>query len=152
MKEGIYERVLKFSSTHVPIGLAGLGLVAITIYRLVTPISDDLKKKLSYAELALSFVTSSMILLYMGALFMSILMLMFRSLSSGIAPNMFGFYMGMSFIFYSLVGLLINPFALTVMRLTLQDKINDTVVSGGIVASTGLILSYVWAALVVTRR
>ena len=87
----------------------------------------------------------------MGGLFKTILFHLFKSLSSGNAPNMFGFYMGMSFILYSLFGLLINPFALTLMRLALQDKINDKMVSGGILVSTGLILSYVWAALVGTR-
>ena len=144
MKNPTYDNFIRHSTTLVPIGLAGLGLVAITIYRLVTPVSDDLKKNLSYAEVALSLVTSSMVLLYMGGLFKTIVMQAFKDLV----------FNGMTFsiIVYCLFGLLINPFALTVMRLVAQDKINDTMVSGGIIASTGLILFYAWAALVGTQR
>lgn len=143
MKNAMYDNFIRHSATVVPIGLAGLGLVAITVYRLVTPVSDDLKKKLSYAELALSFVTSSMVLLYMGGLFRSIVMQAFR----GLAFNGMAF----SMIVYSLFGLLINPFALTVMRLALQDKINDKMASGGILVSTGLIL-YLTAAMFLGTR
>jgi hypothetical protein len=143
MKDSTYERFLRHSTTLVPIGLAGLGLVATTIYRLVTPVSDDLKKNLTYAEVALSLVTSSMVLLYMGGLFMTIVMQVFR----GLAFN----GMTLSILAYSLLGLLINPFALTLMRLAVQDKINDTVVSSSVIASTGLILFFTWAIFVGTR-
>ena len=144
MKSRMHENFIRHSATLVPIGLAGIGLLSVTMYRLVTPVSDDLKKQLSYAELALSLVTSSMVLLYMGRLFMTILMEMFR----GLAFN----GMTLSIIMYCLFGLLINPFALTVMRLAAQDKINDTAASGGVIVSTGLILFYTSAMFIGTRR
>jgi hypothetical protein len=139
----MYENFMRHSATLVPIGLAGIGLLGLILYRLVTPVSDDLKKKLSYAELALSLVTSSMVLLYMGGLFMSILMQMFR----GFIFNS----MNVSIIAYCLFGLLINPFALTVIRLVAQDKINDMAASGGVIMSTGLVLYFTSAMFLGTR-
>jgi hypothetical protein len=88
----------------------------------------------------------------MGAIFLIVVMQIFKNILKGIAPNESGLYMGLFFLLFSLFGLLINPFALTVMRLAAQDKINDTAASGGVIVSTGLILFYTSAMYLGTRR
>jgi len=134
MKESAYERFIKHSSTLIAIGLSGIALISLITYRLLYPVSDDLNQKLSYAELALSLVTSSRILVYTGILFMILLIALARG---SVFNGMF-----LIFMIYALVGLLLNPFVLSGLRVLLQDKINDTLISLTIVASTVITLVY----------
>jgi hypothetical protein len=66
MKDGVYERFMRNSSILVPTGVSAAGLISLITYRLIYPISDDLKQKLSYVELVLSFGAGFVVLMYMG--------------------------------------------------------------------------------------
>ena len=44
--------------------------------------------------------------------------------------------MGFMFIMCAVVGLLLNPFTLTLIRLSFQGKLNDTLVSTGVIVSS----------------
>jgi hypothetical protein len=143
MKEGVYERFMRHSATLVPIGLAGTGLITLITFRLARPVSDELNKTLSYVELFLSFGASLMILIYMGGLFTTLLRQMLR----GLAFN----GMLIFFMIYALLGLLLNPFALTVLRVALEDKIDDMKLSLGILVSTCASLLFTWVLFVGTR-
>lgn len=111
--------------------LAGIALIGIIAYRLITPVSDDTKKNLSYAELGLSFVTSFQVLLYsLGLCYLMIVIGGLTKMNS----------MALMFIICAVVGLLINPFTLTLIRLSFKDKLNDTLVSTGVIVSSLLSL------------
>jgi hypothetical protein len=141
MKDKTYERFMRHSPILVPVGVSGIGLIGLNIYRFVTPE----KHKIIYdsVELALSFAASFTILMYMGGLLKTILVQAFRGLSFNI--------MTLTFVLYSLVGLLINPFALTLLRRLFPQKEKDPVVLLGILVSTLLTLFFTWAIFIGTR-
>ena len=140
MKDGTYQRFMRHSSTLVPIGVSGIGLIGLNIYRYVTPVNN---KIYDYAEVALSAGASFMVLMYMGGLLMTILSQAFRGMSFD--------GMAFTFVLYALLGLLVNPFALTLLRRQFPDKENDPIVVFGIVASTLLTLFFTWAMFLGTR-
>ena len=146
MKDGVYERFMRHSATLVPIGLSGAGLISLITYRLIYPISDDLKWKLYYVELILSVGASFMVLGYMSGLFITVLTHMIRD---GVVNGM-----DVSFIIYALLGLLLNPYVLTVLREIYKDSgvgVDDTMMSLAVIVTTGVSLLFTWALFVGTR-
>jgi len=137
MKDGRYERFMRHSTTLVPIGVSGIGLIVLSIYRFLTPTKETHKVIYDSAELILSFGASFMVLLYMGRLLMSVLNQAFRGISFD--------GMAFTFVLFSLLGLLINPFALTVLRKLFPDKEQDPIAVSGVIASTLLTLYFTWA-------
>lgn len=139
MKDGRYERFMRHSTTLVPIGVSGIGLLGLSIYRFLSPRKETETHKVIYdsAEVILSFGASFMVLLYMGRLLMSVLNQAFRGISFD--------GMAFTFVLFSLLGLLINPFALTVLRKLFPDKEQDPIAVSGVIASTLLTLYFTWA-------
>lgn len=99
----------------LPILLAGIILIGTTLYRLVYSdnISEDIKKKLSYAEIPLSFVVSLFMLTYLAQMAFFILF--------GLPYSLNNIYL----LFY-LIFLIIftTPFIMTCIRAIIQEKIN----------------------------
>ena len=82
MKDGRYERFMRHSKTLVPIGVSGIALIGLSIYRFLTLTKETETRKVIYdsAEVVLSFGTSFMILMYMGMLLMSTISQTFRGI------------------------------------------------------------------------
>lgn len=116
----IYEAVLKQIWTLGPIYFTQVFLIGLISYSLIKSesLSDDEKKNISYSELAVSFVASFIILIvFLISLWFSIITLFF-------GRNKFLFNHIYSFI-GCLFILLFNPFSLTLLRVSLQDKITE---------------------------
>ena len=112
---------------NIVILLTGIALIGIIAYRLNILVLDDTKKNLSYAELGLSFVTSFQVVLYsLGVFYLMIGIGGLTKMNS----------MALMVIICAVVGLLLNPFTLTLIRLSFQGKLNDTLVSTGVIVSS----------------
>lgn len=100
---------IKNTFTHgaLPILLANIILIALIIYeeKNEDKLSNDEKKIILYSELILSFIGSSVLLLYMSYILLT-------PLSHFYLP----------YFIYSLVMILTNPFALIIIRTFLQNK------------------------------
>lgn len=114
-----------------PIILSHVILIGLITYRLIktNELSEDEKKKISYAEILLSFI-ASLFILYL--IFFTFLMFGL-SIQRNPSINMLGF------LFYPLLFLLLTPFSLTAFRVGLQDKLSthqDNILSGLVILST----------------
>jgi hypothetical protein len=96
-----------------PIYVAQLALISIIIYRLTkTDLSQDEKKKISYAELPISLVASISSLWMYGIFLFSLLSSIFS-------------YFSIYTIYLCLLFLLFTPFTFTVLRVALDNKLSE---------------------------
>jgi hypothetical protein len=104
-----------FNGTFI---LANIILIGLISYRLINSnvLSEDEKVKLSYAELILSAIGSFVVLLF------GILLVFLFIFGKGRGPIHKLFLMAIQLIVMFLV---LNPFSMTILRLTLDDKLTD---------------------------
>ena len=125
MKKGMFwpsfvEAILRQIGLLGPIFIAQVVLIGLINYRLIKApeLSDDEKKKISYTELALSFV-GSFIFIFIYVVF---------GILGGIKVVSYGttrdIFFGLRMIFMSLILLIfLTPFGLTTLRVALEDKL-----------------------------
>lgn len=107
-------------------------LIGLIIYRLANSnnMSEDEKKKLSYAEIALASVGSFPVLVWFGiVVILSVItvILFFIGLFTGYYKNKSGkLYEGLLLLpFYYITFIILNPASLTALRMFLHDKLTE---------------------------
>ena len=106
-------------------------LIGLLIYRLATSnkMSDDVKKKLSYAEIAFSVVGSLPVLALFGFIVMGMVFGFILFAMGG-----FGFFSGkpsnffkslLIMLFYVITFVILNPVSLTALRIHLHDTLTE---------------------------
>jgi len=92
-----------------PIYVSQFVLICLIVYRLTkTDLSQEEKKKISYTELAISFIASFVLIVVYG-MFLFFMILSFRFLD----------------IYYCLLFLLYTPFTFTVLNVALENKLSE---------------------------
>jgi cytochrome bd-type quinol oxidase subunit 2 len=103
--ESVYRQIMLLG----PIYVSQFILICLIVYRLTKiDLSQEEKKKLSYSELAISFIASFIPIVIYG---------MFLSIS------IYGF--SISLIYICLLYLLFTPFTFTVLRVALENKLSE---------------------------
>ena len=113
-------------------------LIGLLIYRLATSnnMSDDAKKKLSYAEIAFSVVGSLPVLAWSGFVVIGVVIGMVVALIVLISGGGFGFLSGgnnkfsnfykvIITLFYVITFVILNPVSLTALRMHLHDTLTE---------------------------
>lgn len=106
---------LKWS--NAPFFAANLVLIGLLCYRLIqaNELSEDEKKKLSYAEIAFSFIGSLIVIVLY---FIYLLLLIFGT-------SKWSYIIRLPYILVIIALLLLTPFVITVLRVGLDAKLTD---------------------------
>ena len=131
MKLTLIDAIWKQKYTIGPMLLSQIVLIGLITYRLIksNKLSDDEKKKISYAEIPISFI-ASLFIIYL-------IFITFYLYGSSVIRN--PGINSLGFLFYLLLFLLLTPFSLTVIRVGLRDKISEQqkdIISGLTILST----------------
>lgn len=122
--------------------LSCISLFGLVTYRLSNPnLTDEEKKKISYAEIVISFFASIMVLFFMIYLAMGTYFFLTRSQFHD-NPHSLGLN-NLQLFLWALFCIITSPFSLTIIQYSFQDKLG----SNDKYLSIGLLLSSIYSAM-----